>query len=315
MVIIQQPLVRIRVRVAVALTAALALTGCAGDDESLIDETPQGPQEVVTIGVAMASPGLISGMTPQNLSGTEVELVTAVTDRMETLPPEAELEWIPTRADTVADELANGDLDLAIGQFSEADVTAAAGRIGPYATVQAGLLVHQSPAEDDTELVEVLQPTRVDSLAELADASVCVVAGSAAENADAGAGVTEATVAECEVGMRSGRYDALAADDLQLAGLLMDPALAARYELMSWPDLIAEGDEDDPDVDEALFDSDEYWIGVASHYCADAGEAFETAVTDGVIDDLFQAWDDIAGLQVQPVDAEDVTAQHCDTEV
>ncbi|GAA4474555.1 hypothetical protein GCM10023190_08660 [Enteractinococcus fodinae] len=302
-----------RGRATIALSAVLALTGCSGDDETILDETPAEPQEVFNIGVAMSSPGLVSGVNPTEVSGAEVDLAAAVTERMQTLPPGADRTWVPTGVDTVAEELAAGELDLAIGQFSEALVSDDVARVGPYLTVEAGVLIHQEAQEPDAAPLEVLQPTIVDSFDELADASVCVVAGSLAATVEAEKAVTEPSVTECEVGMRSGRYDAILADDVQLAGLLTDPVYAARYELLSLAELGSEaaGEEAAEGFGAALFESRQYWIGASADYCADAGQALEAVAADGVLEGLFGAWDQVEGFQVEPVDPAELTIENC----
>lgn len=314
MAIPQHHHLRARGRVTVALTALLALTGCTGDDGTVVDETSAAPQEIMNIGVAMPSPGLVSGISPTEVSGVEVDLATAVTQRMQTLPPGAEITWVPTGAQTVAEELAAGELDLAIGQFSEHDFPANVARVGPYLTAQTGVLVHQKPPEEDAASLEVLQPTIVDSVEQLAEASSCVVAGSIAATAEVDGAVVEPSVAECEVGMRSGRYEAVLADDVQLAGLLTDPVAAARYDLFLASELVAEADDDEvpAKLEAALLETRQYWLGASTDYCADAGEALEAAVAEGVIEDLFASWEQVEDFQVEPVDVEDLTVEHCE---
>lgn len=314
MAIPQQYPSRTRRRATIALMAVLALTGCTGDNDTVVDDTPAEPQEVINIGVAMPSPGLVSGINPTEVSGVEVDLATAVTERMQTLPPGADVTWVPTGADTVAEDLAAGELDLAIGQFSKNDFSADVARMGPYIIAQAGLLVHQEPQEQETAPLEVLQPTIVESFEQLADASSCVVAGSIAATAELDDAVVEPSVAECEIGMRSGRYDIVLADDVQLAGLLTDPVSAARYELLLVSDVITEADDDEvaTEVEATFSDTRQYWLGASPEYCADAGEALEAAVTDGVVEGLFDSWDQVEGFQVEPVDAEELNIENCD---
>lgn len=316
MAIPQQHQLRTRRRATVALAAVLALTGCSGDDETILDETPAEPQDVFNIGVAMSSPGLVSGVNPTEVSGAEVDLAAAVTERMQTLPPGADLMWVPTGVDTVAEELAAGELDLAIGQFNEALVSDDVARVGPYLTAEAGVLIHQEAQDQDAAPPEVLQPTIVDSFDELADASVCVVASSLAATAEIEKAVTEPSVTECEVGMRSGRYDAILADDVQLAGLLTDPVSAARYELLSLSELVSEATDDEAteEFGAALSETRQYWIGASADYCADAGQALEAVVADGVLEGLFGAWDQVDGFQVEPVDPEELTIENCGAE-
>src|SRR5699024_11240384 len=89
----------------------------------------------------------------------------------------------------------------------------------------------------------------VGSLDDLEDAAVCVVAGSLADGAQIPADehTKQQTVSACETGMRSGRYDAIAADDVQLAGLLGSSSIPAAYEMLLWSDLASDGDQDMPE--------------------------------------------------------------------
>ena len=186
--------------------------------------------------------------------------------------------------------------------------------MGPYITAQAGVLIHQEPQEPETAPLEVLQPTIVDSFDQLADASSCVVDGSIGATAELDGAVVEPSVAECEIGMRSGRYDAVVADDVQLAGLLTDPVAAARYELLLASDLVSEAEDDEvaAQVKAAFTETRQYWLGASTEYCADAGEALEAALADGVVEGLFGSWDQVEGFDIEPVYAEELSIENCD---
>lgn len=296
------------------MTAALFLTGCSGEEDVAVEE-PTDPQDLFNIGVAMASPGLMSGVDPSQVTGAEVDLARALTDRMDTTPPNAELRWVPTTAATVGEDVAKGEFDMALGQFTDPEASDDIAWVGPYATVEAGLLVHQAPSEEMAEPADVLSPTAITTLEDVAEASVCVVAGSLPAETDlpVNSTVEEPTVTECEIGMRSGRYDAIAADDLQLAGLLTDQPMADRYELLLWSD-IADDETSEVDVDEELFETSQYWIGVSPSYCADVAAALELVITEGVLEDLFTAWEDSSGYEPQPIAATELSTERCDTE-
>lgn len=296
------------------LAAALLLTGCGGEEDTAVEE-PTDPQALVTVGVAMAAPGLVAGVDPTHVTGAEVELARALIDRMDTTPPDAELRWVPTTAATLDQEVTDEELDLALGQFTDPDASDDIAWVGPYANVEAGLLVHQAPSQDETEPVEVLRPTTMATLEDLAEASVCVVAGSLPAMAElpVDATVEEPTVTECEIGMRSGRYDAIAADDLQLAGLLTEQAMAERYELLLWSD-IADDEASEEAIDDELLDTGQYWIGVSPAKCADAAAALESVITDGVLDDLFSAVESSGGYEPKPVAGTDVSTQYCNSD-
>lgn len=306
---------RFRLLVPIALSAALGISGCSGGDDDVAVEESADPQEVVTIGGSMPSPGLISDVDPTQVSGAEVDVATNVTERMTTTPPDAQLHWVPTTADSVADDITSGELDLALGQFSGDEVSDEIAWVGPYATVEAAVLVHQPLPEDTEEPADVLVPDSLESLEDFADASVCVVTGSIAAGTELPVddSTVEPTVSECEIGMRSGRYDAVAADDLQLAGLLTEPAMAGRYELLLWSDLA--DDDEDIDVDEELLEAAQYWIAVHSTYCADAATALKTTVDEGLVEEAFASLEQVEGWEPQqPVAPGDITAEHCDSD-
>lgn len=289
------------------------MTGCASEDDIVVEEEPVDPQDVVTVGVAVSSPGLISGVTPAEVTGAEIDLVTALVEYMDSLPTGAEIFWVPTTPASVAED--HEQYQIAIGQFTQAAFDSASAQVGPYVTAQPGLLVHQDPSDDATPALEPLAPNPIEKLDDLADASVCVVSGSLAAGADLPAEqiVLEPTVAECEVGMRSGRYDAISADDVQLAGLLVDPAHSERYELLSWEDIA----DDEPNaaeaLDERLTTAGSYWLGVDADLCGEAAKALETLVDDGVVEEAFSPLDNVEGFQLQTVDAAEVTTAHCES--
>jgi len=288
------------------------MTGCASEDDIVVEEEPVDPLDVVTVGVAVSSPGLVSGVTPAEVTGAEIDVVTALVEQMDSLPTGAEVFWVPTTAASVTED--HEQFQLAIGQFTQAALDSSSAQVGPYVTVQPGLLVHQEPTDESTPALEPLAVNPIETLEDLTEASVCVVSGSLAAGAELPAEQTvlEPTVTECEVGMRSGRYDAISADDLQLAGLLVDPSHSERYELLSWEDLA--GDEPDAEraLDERLTSAGSYWLGVDADLCDEAAGALETLVDDGVVDEAFSPLDDVEGFQLQAVDAVEVTTDHCE---
>jgi len=288
------------------------MTGCASEDNIVVEEEPVDPQDVVTVGVAVSSPGLVSGVAPAEVTGAEIDLVTALVEHMGSLPTEAEIFWVPTTPASVAED--HDQFQIAIGQFTQATFDSASAQVGPYVTVQPGLLVHQEPSDDATPTLEPLAVNSIETLEDLADASVCVVSGSLAAGAELPAEhtVLEPTVTECEVGMRSGRYDAISADNLQLAGLLVDPAHSERYELLSWEDVADDEPNAAEELDERLTTAGSYWLGVDADLCGEAAEALETLVEDGVVEEAFSSLGNVEGFQLQTVEAAEVTTAHCE---
>src|SRR5699024_7914169 len=109
----------------------------------------------------------------------------------------------------------------------------------------------------------------------LDESAVCIVEGSAAQGVKIPADemITQRTVSECETGMRSGRYDAVAADDLQLAGVLVDKSRTESYQMLKWPELT--------DGDDAQTATDQYWIGTTPQHGEAAAIALQQFAEDG----------------------------------
>lgn len=295
--------------VATALSAALILTGCDNTEDEPTDSAAE-DQQLTNIGVSLAAPGLISGIDPTNVSGVEVDLAVELSQQLEVISAAEEVTWVPADSSQAAEQLETGVLDLVIGQIAGAHLDDDIAWVGPYLSVEAGLLVRSgtSPTGEDTQ--DSIATETVSSLKDLEEATVCVVADSVADGAQIPAGelTTQHTITECETGMRSGRYDAIAADDVQLAGLLGNSPVPDAYETVLWSDLAEGSDEDIP---EQLLTVDEYWIGTTPQQCDAAAEALEQLVSDGVVEDLFNQWDATTDYEPQLVEAAEITTQHC----
>src|SRR5699024_8284830 len=150
----------------------------------------------------------------------------------------------------------------------------------------------------------------VGSLDDLEDAAVCVVAGSLADGAQIPADehTKQQTISACETGMRSGRYDAIAADDVQLAGLLESSSTPEAYEMLLWSDLAADGDEDIP---EQLQTAVGYRMGTTPQQCEATAPALRQLISDGVGRELFSQWDEPLDYVPGLIEAVDVTTRHC----
>lgn len=297
--------------VALVMAGAMMLfAGCSSADEALPEETETVPEQVFRIGGSFSAPGLISGTDPNRVAGVEVDLANALVEYVTADDTEVSVRWQPVVADRVgaiADEQA---LDLVIGQFSDELLDPALGWVGPYATAQAALLVHQSPAPEDVVDEPVFALKVIDTADKLSDARVCVVEDTIAAQVELPVGEVffQHSVSECEVGMRSGRFDAIAADDVQLAGLLLDPVRQEAYDLLSW----AQFDDEDVDIPEALVTQQQYWIGTSPDQCAVVEEGLRTLMVDGVVADLLSPLAGVEVAELQPILGSDVTTQHCD---
>lgn len=302
-------------------------SGC-GSSEELMPEAVADPQHDITVGAVMSAPGLISGIDPTQVTGLEVELMDAVVHRLASAPSAPDVAWSPVSAQTAVEALQTEAVDFVIGQLPGPELSDEVNWLGPYFDVEAALLTHRQPAEQPTSAQQDLNTPVVESLDDAAAATVCAVAGSLADVAELPVGerAVQQTVSECETGLRSGRYDAIAADNVQLAGLLTDPARAEYYTLVSWAQLVDDaaeataevaGDDEatdddaseEPEIPAGLLETRQYWIGVSPAYCADAAQAIEELVTEGVLDELVQPWGESAG--VSPDVVADVVAPTC----
>src|SRR5699024_2080723 len=229
---------------------------------------------------------------------------------LDTIEPEDQLRWVPISAanDPVA-AIQDGDMEFMLGQLSDAQVTGELAWVGPYVTVTPALLIRQAPDDTDDAPSSITALESIASAQELVEAPVCVVANSVAADAELPLDdvTIQQTVTECEVGMRSGRYDAIAADDLQLAGVLMDPNLESSYELLSWSDVT----DEEVEVADELLETHDYWIGTAPAQCDALAEALRTALTQGALEEAFAGWEESTGVQPDVSAASDVTTQHC----
>lgn len=291
------------------MTAALFLTGC-----NTAEEEPEEPaaddQQLFHVGVTMSSPGLISGTDPDNVSGTEIDLAIALGEQLDVITAENEISWIAADPTEAAEQLDSGELDLLIGQFRGPELTEDISWVGPYATVEAGLLVRDHSTDADEESDEVIATRSVESFEDLEEATVCVVAGSIAHGTELPVDevVTQQTVTECETGMRSGRYDAIAADDLQLGGVLADPSSTGNYDLLLWSEL---AEDADAEVADDLVAPRHYWIGTPVDRCERVSAALRTVVAEGLLEEIYRPWEENTDFVPQVVETTDLTTQYC----
>lgn len=295
--------------VATALSAALILTGCDNTEEEPGDAAAD-DQQLTNIGVSIAAPGLISGIDPENVSGVEVDLAVDLSQQLEVISAAEEVTWVPTDNSQAAEQLKTGALDLVIGQLSSPNLADDIAWVGPYISVDAGVLVRSdtSPEGDDTE--NYIATKTISSLEDLEDGAVCVVAASVADGAQIPANqiTTQQTISECETGIRSGRYDAIAADDVQLAGLLESSPTSDAYEMVLWSELAEDSDEELP---EQLLTAGAYWIGTTPQQCDAVAEALRQLVSDAVVEDFFSQWSGATDYEPQLVEADEITTGHC----
>lgn len=300
---------RVLPRIATALCAALVLTGCGNTTEEQDSSTAE-RQELTNIGISLATPGLISGIDPAHVSGVEVDLAVDLSRQLDVITAAEEVTWVPTDVSQAAKQLAAGELDFVIGQVTGVNLSDDIAWVGPYLKVRAGLLVRSNASPEDETDRDYIATKTIRSLDELDDAAVCVVAGSLADGAPLPGDnyTTQQTVTACETGMRSGRYDAIAADDLQLAGLLESQSTPGAYELVLWDELAADGDKE---LSDQFQTTGAYWIGTTPEECQAIATALQQTLTDGVLEEHFRQWDEHLDYAPEYVATDEVTTQHC----
>lgn len=132
--------------IATALSAALMLTGCNNAEDEPDDSAAEN-QQLTNIGISLAAPGLISGIDPANVSGVEVDLVVDLSKQMDVISDSEEVSWVPAENSQVADQLETGELDLVIGQITAVNLEDDIAWVGPYISVEAGLLVRSGTTQ------------------------------------------------------------------------------------------------------------------------------------------------------------------------
>lgn len=291
------------------MALSIVLTGCGNSEEPVADE-PTDTQEVVSIGVALSSPGLASGSNPDTAAGAEVALAEAIAGELDTIAPDAQLQWVPIGASDPVSAIQDGDMEFMLGQLSDEQMDDQLGWVGPYVTAHPTLLVRQAPETLEDPAAEALSLPTITTAKDLVAASLCVVenSGAAALELPIEHVTVQQTVTECEVGMQSGRYDAIAADDLQLAGIVLDPNLSSRYELVAWSEI---ADEEDLEIPKELLEPRDYWIGVAATQCDAMETALRTAISQGALVDAFSEWEETTDVEPELGRASDITTRHC----
>ena len=287
------------------------MTGCDSTDEEPVPSTDQAQQRT-NIGISLGAPGLISGIDPAHVSGAEIDLAVALSQQLDIINSAEDVTWVPITGSQSATVSEADELDITVGQFTGASLDEDMAWVGPYLNVEAGLLVRSGSTAEDETSPDYLATKTIRSMDDLDDAAVCVVADSLADSAASPLEhhTTQQTVTACETGLRSGRYDAIAADDVQLAGLLESSATPEAYEIVGWSDMAADSDEERSDQFQT---SGQYWIGTTPQHCDAAAAALQQVLTDGVVEEHLSQWNDDLDYTPDYVEADEVTTQHCNT--
>ena len=234
--------------------------------------TPVQAPEVnrLRIGISADSPGLGLIEDGDRPEGFDVEVARRIADRLEV--SEREIDWVPLLPHERAQALRDGEVDLVAASFSmtenrQEQIDFA----GPYLVADQDLLVR---TEDSDEM---------DSLTDLRDRRVCVAEGSTALDAveesapDSTQMIQQHSLAECVVYLESGFVDAVAGDDMVLAGLVKDGELQETMELAG--------------IEDAAFSTQRYGVGLASGspLCPAVSETIQRLRESGQRDRLLQA--------------------------
>ncbi|RMX24281.1 hypothetical protein DYI20_01595 [Auritidibacter ignavus] len=310
---------------------ALVLTGC-GDPEEPLTPGPA-PEDSVVVAVGVDAPGLSSGTEPSNVTGSEADLASRLVTEKQVVDDESELSWARLAHATsqqATSMLTTGEADLVIARQRVPDTSDGVQWAGPYATISPALITASQPVPNDNatptatssskESEQLIGPVTISDLSDLNDASVCIVAGSSADIDDhPGREITvQNTYGECATGLESGRYDAVAGDDLALAGLFSEDALPAEAYFYSWDELLeasqSAGNEDPVDaLPDELTESSFYWVGFAPETtgCIATTQAISQDLTDGELESLLDHSGFPGGYTLQLPQATDITTEYC----
>lgn len=200
-----------RALTALCALSLLPLAACGGDEEeSILDK------DSLRIGVRYGL-ALISEEVDGEFTGYEIDVANFIADQLG-----KDVEFVPIDLDERAPKLLSGDIDLAIATYSiTQERKQRVAFAGPYVIDHFDILVR----EDDREIA---------SLADLAGKTVCEVEGSNAvdriteeHGIDANIRGVE-SYEECMRLLGTGGIDAIATDELGLAGLALNADFEAR---------------------------------------------------------------------------------------
>lgn len=239
------------------LSAALAVvvTGC-GDEAVEPNAAPEGSASAseeaeFRVGVTVDTPGLVTGNDTSSLSGLEVDVVQYLFEQLDV--DNTAVEWVPVTPEQPSAAVIDGAVDLALarGDVAVGSAESAESEDPEDSAAVAGQYLHTTPAmlvhSEDADAVpgDGTQPP-IDDLTDLGDAAVCLVEGSSTELLDLPEAAeperttTQPSATECGVGLLSGRFQAVVADQVQLAGMLTDPRFTDQTQLRTWDELAPE---------------------------------------------------------------------------
>ncbi|KAA8826241.1 transporter substrate-binding domain-containing protein [Bifidobacterium reuteri] len=210
--------VRRRMRRHVIRAAAVAsgmvalLSGCGQIQVTAVSGAPEGP--TIAIGVAADEPG-VSAWHDGTYEGFDVTVAKYVASRLGYANKQIVFKQV--RPENRQSMLDSGQVDLVVASWAITDESrAAVDFAGPYLTTGVGLLVR---AEDRTTL-----SADGDSVGELGRRNICVVKGDETasmllENHSDAVAQERDSYAQCVTALEAGSADAIASDQVVLAGL------------------------------------------------------------------------------------------------
>ncbi|MCA5893186.1 glutamate ABC transporter substrate-binding protein [Isoptericola sp. NEAU-Y5] len=240
--------------IALAATAALALSACSSGGESGGGESGD---DSITIGIKYDQPGLgfMEGDTP---SGFDVDVATYVAEKLGYSADQIEWKEAPSaQRETL---LSTNQVDMIFATYSITDERReSVSFAGPYFVAGQDLLV----AADNTDIT---------GPEDLEGKNLCSVTGSTSAQRikdDYAAGVNlleQPGYAECVTALVAGSVDAVTTDDIILAALGAQPANQGKVKVVGNP-----------------FSEEKYGVGLPpeSDQCETVNEALQAMIDDG----------------------------------
>ncbi|RXR27837.1 glutamate ABC transporter substrate-binding protein [Oerskovia turbata] len=246
--------------VALAATAALALSACGGSDDgggSADDSTATSGGEKITIGIKFDQPGL-GFKEGDTYTGFDTDVARYVAEKLGY--SEDQIEWKEAPSAQRETLLSTDQVDMIFATYSITDKRKeTVAFAGPYFVAGQDLLV----AEDNTDIT---------GPGDLEGKNLCSVTGSTSaqrikDEYAAGVNLLEQPgYAECVTALLSGQVDAVTTDDIILAGLAAQPANKGKVKVVGAP-----------------FSTERYGVGIpqSSDRCEDINAAITEMIDDG----------------------------------
>ncbi|MHA7134963.1 glutamate ABC transporter substrate-binding protein [Oerskovia turbata] len=246
--------------IALAASAALALSACGGSDDgggSTEGSSASAGGEKITIGIKFDQPGL-GFKEGDTYTGFDTDVARYVAEKLGY--SEDQIEWKEAPSAQRETLLSTDQVDMIFATYSITDKRKeTVAFAGPYFVAGQDLLV----AEDNTD---------IKGPEDLEGKNLCSVTGSTSaqrikDEYAAGVNLLEQPgYAECVTALLSGQVDAVTTDDIILAGLAAQPANKGKVKLVGAP-----------------FSTERYGVGIpqSSDKCEDINAAITEMIDDG----------------------------------